>query len=65
MVWYDVVLLSLSLSLQVLDANGVTLAELCCMSDAHLAQLGVPLGQRVRILKEVGQLQPLDTNDVI
>ena len=55
----------LMLYFQVFDANEVTLAELSCMSDAHLSQLGVPLGQRVRILKEVQQLQPLDANDVI
>lgn len=35
------------------------------MSDTHLSQLGLPFGQRVRILKEVELLQPLDAGDVI
>ena len=45
---------------QVLDGNGVGLAELSCMSESHLEQLGVPFGQRIRILKEIQQLQPLE-----
>ena len=51
--------------LQVLEGNGITLAELRCMTDSHLAQLGLPFGQRVRLLKEVEQLQPLDGSDII
>ena len=62
-VWNDVVLCFSAL--QVLESNGITLAELRCMSDAHLAQLGLPFGQRVRILKEVEQLLPLDGSDII
>jgi hypothetical protein len=55
---------------QVFDGNGVGLAELSCMSESHLEQLGVPFGQRIRILREIQQLQPLEaggtkTTDVI
>ena len=30
------------------------------MSESHLEQLGVAFGQRIRILKEIQQLQPLE-----
>ena len=49
--------------MQVLDANGVSLSELTCMSGEHLEQLGIPFGQRVRILKEIQCLQPLEAPD--
>ena len=50
----------LSLSQQTFSGHQITLAELYQMDVSHLEVLGIPLGPRVRIMAELGKLEPLD-----